>query len=500
MTSRCRREVNKRHFKLETFANSTRCSKAETEHPTNELVQPMKLSSLPQIAVSELLNGFPHAIAILDPGLRIMEMNSYLEVLTGYTSAQARGIYGNFILRCNLGPKNQHFHKALETGESIAIEGNIINRDHKKIPVQFTISPLRAERGNVVGLLVVLEDTSLYQNKSQRLYDGAEVILGHSPKMQEVLGLIPVLAHTDATVLITGETGTGKDLIAEAIHKASQRARHPFIKINCGALPESLLESELFGYARGAFTGAVKDKPGILRLAHAGTIFLTEIGDLPMPLQVKILSVLDNKEFYPVGGTRKVEVDVRIIAATHRDLRELIQQGKFREDLFYRLNVLRIHLPALREREDDIRLLLDHFLKEFESKLSKSIKGFSANAFAKLLSYAYPGNVRELRNIIEYAANICQGEKIRTEHLPPYISTCQVSNSITQPKAYDIGQQGQIPTPEPLKPRAGNWNDIEKEIILDALTKTRGNRSQAAKMLGWGRTTLWRKLKMHGVV
>ena len=464
----------------------------------NGLVESMKLTTLHSIAVSELLNGFPHAIVILDTGLRVVEMNCYLEALTGYSSAQARGVYGSFILRCNLGPKNPHFHKALETGESISLEGNIINRNHKKIPIQFTISPLRSESGNLVGLLVVLEDISVLQNKSQRIYDGTEVILGHSPKMQEVFGLMPVLAHTDASVLITGETGTGKDIIAEAIHKASKRARHPFIKVNCGALPESLLESELFGYVRGAFTGAVKDKPGMFRLAHDGTIFLTEIGDLPMPLQVKILSVLDDMEFYPVGGTHKVKVDVRIIAATHRDLREQIHNGKFREDLFYRLNVLRIHLPPLREREGDIRLLLDHFLRELTSKLNKSIKGFTTNAYNKLLSYAYPGNVRELRNIIEYAANICQGKKIRSENLPQYIFTCQVSNSMPQPKAYDIGQQEEILHPESFKPRTGNWNDIEKEMILQALTKTRGNRSQAAEILGWGRTTLWRKLKMHG--
>ena len=458
----------------------------------------MKLSSLQQIAVSELLNGFPHAIVLLDTGLRVAEMNCYLEALTGYTSSQARGVYGSFILRCSLGPKNQHFRKALETGEPISIEGNIINRNHKKIPIQFTISPLRSESDDIVGLLVVLEDISILQNKSQRIYDGTEVILGHSPKMQEVFGLMPVLAHTDASVLITGETGTGKDIIAEAIHKASKRARHPFIKINCGALPESLLESELFGYVRGAFTGAVKDKPGMFRLAHDGTIFLTEIGDLPMPLQVKILSVLDDKEFYPVGGTQKVKVDVRVIAATHRNLREQIQHGKFREDLFYRLNVLRIHLPPLREREGDIRLLLDHFLREFDSKLNKSIKGFTTNAHNKLLSYAYPGNVRELRNIIEYAANICQGKKIRSEHLPQYIFTSQAGSTLPQPKAYDIGQQEEISRPETFKARPGNWNDIEKEMILQTLTKTRGNRSQAAEILGWGRTTLWRKLKMHG--
>ena len=461
----------------------------------------MNLTSLHHIAISEVLNGLPHGIAVLDRELRVMEMNSYLEVLTGYTIAEARGVYGNFVLRSNLGPRGQQFQKVMETGEPVSVEGNIINRHHKKIPILFSISPLRSEGGKLAGLLVVLEDISVLQNKNPRIYDGTEMILGHSPRMQEVFDLMPVLAQTDASVLITGETGTGKDIIAEAIHKSSRRARHPFIKVNCGALPESLLESELFGYVRGAFTGAVKDKPGMFRLAHEGTIFLTEIGDLPMPLQVKILSVLDDKEFFPVGGTQKIKVDVRVIAATHRFLREQIQNGKFREDLFYRLNVLRIHLPPLREREGDIRLLLDHFLREFETKLNKSIKGFTTNALNLLLSYSYPGNVRELRNIVEYAANICQGKRVRTEHLPQYIFACQITTGAHQAAAHDsIHQEEEAPAPAPFKSRPGNWNDIEKEMILQALTKARGNRSHAAGILGWGRTTLWRKLKTHGLM
>ena len=463
-------------------------------------MQAMNFTFLPQIAISEVLNGLPHGIAVLDGKLRVLEMNCYLEVLTGYTIAEARGVYGNFVLRSNLGQRGQQLQKVAETGEPLSVEGNIINRHHKKIPILFTISPLRAEGGKLVGLLVVLEDISILQSKNPRIYDGTELILGHSPRMQEVFDLMPVLAQTDASVLITGETGTGKDIIAEAIHKSSRRARHPFIKVNCGALPESLLESELFGYVRGAFTGAVKDKPGMFRLAHEGTIFLTEIGDLPMSLQVKILTVLDDKEFFPVGGTQKVKVDVRVIAATHRFLREQIQNGKFREDLFYRLNVLRIHLPPLREREGDIRLLLDHFLREFETKLNKSIKGFTTNALNLLLNYSYPGNVRELRNIVEYAANICQGKRVRTEHLPQYIFACQITTGTHQATAHETGRHDMDVPAETFKTRPGNWNDIEKEMILQALTKSRGNRSHAAGILGWGRTTLWRKLKTHGLM
>ena len=231
--------------------------------------------------------------------------------------------------------------------------------------------------------------------------------------MQEMFELLPLLARTDASILITGETGTGKDMIAEAIHKTSKRSRHPFIKVNCGALPEALLESELFGHVRGAFTGAIKDKTGLFRLAQNGTIFLTEIGDLPLALQVKLLSFLDDKEFFPVGGVKKVQVNVRIIAATHRPLRDLVNRGEFREDLFYHLNVLRLHLPPLRERDGDIRLLLDHFLRKFNGGLNKNIQSFNSRSIDILTSYAYPGNVRELRNIVEYAVNICQGTKVQ---------------------------------------------------------------------------------------
>ncbi len=360
------------------------------------------------IEIAEVLNGVPHGVAILDRELRIVEMNSFLELLTGFTTADAKGVYADFILRTNIDNHGKQFCELLETGEFLSVAGDIITQRHKKIPIHFTVSPLNDESGQAVGLFMFLEDISLLQSfdKKRHSLEGVKDILGHSPKMLEMFELMPVLAHTDASVLITGETGTGKDMIAEAIHKASKRSRHPFIKVNCGALPEALLESELFGHARGAFTGAVKDKPGLFRLAHDGTIFLTEIGDLPLTLQVKLLSVLDDKEFFPVGGEKKVKVNVRIIAATHRSLRELVKRGEFREDLFYRLNVLRLHLPALREREGDIRLLLDYFLREFSGNLNKSIQGYSKNAIDILTAYHYPGNVRELRNIAEYAANI----------------------------------------------------------------------------------------------
>ncbi len=457
---------------------------------------------------TELLNGIPHGIALLDKNLCIVAMNHALEAMSGYVTDEAKGIYGEFILRSNLGSKNLVCREVLDSGESVSVEGNIINRARKKMPVHFTLSRLHDELGCAVGVLIVLEDITVLKavNAKQQGGSGESEILGHSPKMEKVFDLMSVLARTDASVLITGETGTGKDMVAEALHKSSQRARHPFIKVNCGALPEALLESELFGHVKGAFTGAVKGSSGMFRLAHRGTIFLTEIGDLSLPLQVKLLSVLDDQTFFPVGGSKKVKVDVRIIAATHRTLRQEVRDGHFREDLFYRLNVLRLHMPPLREREGDIILLLDHFLRLFSSKLGRKGVGFSRKAIDTLSRYHYPGNVRELRNIVEYSANICQGKRVGVKSLPDYLfrpsDPVPAPSVITPPAqpliAVDDQQVEDQQISHEQKPAGtGGWTEVEKKMILDALRQSGGNRTKAAEILGWGRTTLWRKLNKY---
>jgi PAS domain S-box-containing protein len=368
----------------------------------------------------DILNGVPHGIALLDQDLRIITMNRFLEALTGYSGEEARGIYCDHVLRSSFGRNGQVFLQAAETGVSCSAEGDILGLNRKKIPMRFTATPVVEPKGGRQALVLVLEDITAFQEIDRKKEMGqAKGLLGHSPKMQEIFELLPVLAHTDSSVLITGETGTGKDILAEAVHHASKRGKYPFIKVNCGALPESLLESELFGHTRGAFTGAHADKHGMFQLAQGGTIFLTEIGDLPLPLQVKLLTVLDDREFFPLGSQKKVRVDVRLITGTHRDLKQLVQEGKFREDLYFRLNVLRVHLPPLRERNGDVRLLIDHFLQMFAVSFGKNVKRLSAQALRLLGSYHYPGNVRELRNIIEYGVNICRGEVIEVEHLPP---------------------------------------------------------------------------------
>ena len=453
-------------------------------------------------AVSALINSIPHGIAVIDSEQRIVAINEFLEALTGFAQADVKGVYVDSILRSNIAGRGRTFREVLSSGESQVIDGDIVSRDRRKLPMRFTIAPLLNSSYAAEGLVIVLDDLSVAVTATgiDTESDEADSIIGQSPKMREVFDLIPLMARTEASVLITGETGTGKDKIAEAIHKRSSRATKPFIKINCGALPEPLLESELFGYVKGAFTGAVKDKAGMFRLAQGGTLFLTEIGDMPLTLQVKLLSVLDDREFFPLGGEKKVRVDVRVIAATHRPLKEQVASGEFREDLYYRLNVLQLHLPPLRERETDTRFLLNHFLRYFAEKAGENAKVFSSEAVTRLMAYPFPGNIRELRNIVEYCANICQSRQIESAHLPKYL----FAKSVPVPAAAKVAEPGlaqkkAAPQSSGVEP-GRDWLAIERELIVEALTRTRGNRSKAADILGWGRTTLWRKLKAHGLM
>jgi PAS domain S-box-containing protein len=461
----------------------------------------------------EILNCVPHGIALLDQDFRIVEINRFLEALTGYSAVEVCGTYYDYVLRTRFQKNQQILQQAKETGMACSTEGDILGLNRKTIPMRFTATPVQSLETGHIAMVLILEDMTATQETSagNKAFGPSKGLLGHSPKMQEVFEFLPILAHTDSSVLITGETGTGKDILAETIHHASKRGKHPFIKVNCGALPESLLESELFGHVRGAFTGAHADKHGMFQLAQGGTIFLTEIGDLPLPLQVKLLTVLDDREFFPLGSQKKVKVDVRLITGTHRDLKKLVGEGGFREDLFFRLNVLRVHLPPLRERDGDVRLLIDHFLQMFAANLKKNIKKISSQALQRLTNYRYPGNVRELRNIIEYGVNICRGETIETDHLPPYIldepSPLPSMDPGVDSPLPDIRKTGITPNTryspvnshKTIPDNAANWSDIEKQNILGALMQTGGNRSEAAKLLTWGRTTLWRKMKEYNL-
>lgn len=306
-------------------------------------------------------------------------------------------------------------------------------------------------------------------------------IVGNSRKMQEVFRAIAQVAKSDATVLLRGESGTGKELVAHAIHYNSYRARGPFVRVSCAALPESLIESELFGHERGAFTGAVATTRGRFEQAHGGTIFLDEIGDLSPTVQVKLLRVLQEKEFQRLGSSKTIKVDVRIIAATHQDLEAAMREGRFREDLYYRLNVFPIYLPPLRERKTDILLLAEHFLEKYSKQYNKRIRRISTPAIDMLMAYHWPGNVRELENWIERAVIVCDEEVLYSYHFPPTLQTAEATGT-------------QVRTP--LKTAVAHF---ERELIIDALKSTRGNRSKAARLLQTTDRILNYKVRKYGI-
>jgi DNA-binding NtrC family response regulator len=309
---------------------------------------------------------------------------------------------------------------------------------------------------------------------------GLPGLIAHSPAMHAVLDLVERVAPTDATLLIQGESGTGKEVIAKAVHHASKRAARPFVAMNCGAVPETLLESELFGYMRGAFTGAAVGKPGLFEEADGGTLFLDEIAEMPAALQVKLLRALQSGEVRRLGATQPATIDVRVIAATHGDLVTLVSQGSFREDLFYRLNVIQVVLPPLRDRREDIPALAEHFLARAADKLDRTLR-LSPGALERLLRYPWPGNVRELENAIERAAILARSDVVDADDLPPHVAA-----------GLQLG-------PPPALPRQTTLADAERVHILQTLERFGKNHAGAAEALGIGRTTLWRKLKEYGI-
>lgn len=326
----------------------------------------------------------------------------------------------------------------------------------------------------------LFEETSHLQQELREKYDFGNII-GNSGPMKQIYAQVSQVARSNATVLLRGESGTGKEMIANSIHYNSLRSKRPFVKINCAALPETLIESELFGYERGAFTGANQRKKGRFELADGGTLFLDEIGDLPPQTQVKLLRVLQEREFERLGGTETIKVNVRLITATNKDLEKELTEGSFREDLFYRLNVFTIFLPPLRERKSDILLLAEHFLEKYERVHGKHIKRISTPAIDMLTAYHYPGNVRELENAIERAVVVCDENVIHGHHLPPTLQTAEVSNTVTK-----VTLESSVAA-------------FEKDLIQDALKTTSGNCTKAAELLNSTERIINYKIKKYGI-
>jgi len=364
------------------------------------------------------------------------------------------------------------------------------HKDGSAIHALKNASVFHDDHGNVIGAVETVTDITDLIKKDNRIAeyqrelrsaDKFEGIIGASAQMQKVFDLITNASRSDAPVIIHGESGTGKELVARAIHRLSARFRGPSVKINCAALTESLLESELFGHVKGAYTGAVKDRSGRFETAHGGSIFLDEIGDLPLATQVKLLRVLEEKIVERVGANTSIPVDVRIISATNRDLMKLIGSGAFREDLYFRINVIPVYLPPLRERIEDIPLLADAFFRKIRLKVNRELNAISRETMAALMHYTWPGNVRELKSAFEYACVTCQGQTIQPEHLPVNITAQTVISA------------------QPAKRVTLNREEIKKVELIEALEKTGGNQSQAAKLLGVTRVTVWNRMKRYGI-
>ncbi len=443
-----------------------------------------------------IFDQMPNCVLVLDRDRRVVAVNSAFENLTGFTRKEACGVPCAEITRSSVCHHRCPALSPLGAAHEKCRSGDIVSKDRRKIPVRINVSPLIGPDGEHLGFLEVIEDlrVNLTCDWESVHIERFGHLVGHSPEIQKVFHMLPLISQSESSVLITGETGTGKDLVAEAIHRASERARGQFVKINCGALPDALLESELFGYVRGAFTGATENRPGRIRQANNGTLFLAEIGDLNYKLQTKLLSFLDDKTVYPLGSSEGIRVNVRIVAATLRNLEHMVKQDAFRSDLFFRLNVIRINLPPLREREGDIVLLLQHFLRSFSQLFGKNIERYSDEAMRILLDFSYPGNVRELRNIVEYAANVCQGNQVLPAHLPLYV--CE-GNQPLPPETLPWGVPPVLPVNASVSEKSVEmtWREMEKKMILKALAQARGKRAKAAEILGWGRSTLWRKMK-----
>lgn len=384
------------------------------------------------------------------------------------------------------------FNRALATGEDVSrVDAWYRTKNGHQVYAQTHLVLLHDERGvPSVGLHLFSEVSRILHLKSEELDSRFifEGILGRNEAMREVFESIRLVAATGSSVLVTGESGTGKELVASAIHNLSSRRRKPFVRLNCAALNEGILESELFGHVRGAFTGAVGDKKGRFEMANGGTLFLDEIGEIPPSTQVKLLRVLQEGEFERVGSSQTLKSDVRVIAATNRDLRESMEQGRFRQDLFYRLNVFRIHLPPLRDRKDDIPLLVDHFLKKVTQKVpGKDLHGIEAPALSLLMNYAFPGNIRELENLIEHAAIRCQEGILRAFDLP------------LSPLGTAPGPAARTAVPGTLHQIRSPMENLERDAIVKALQECAWRVGRSAERLGVSRVTLWRKMKEYDI-
>jgi len=431
-----------------------------------------------------ILDSIADGVFTVDSDWKITSFNRAAERITGIPKDEAIGRHCWEVFAASVCEKQCSLRRTMETGQPIVNQPiYIVNSEGNRIPVSISTALMKDEHGHVIGGVETFRDLSVVEELRKELSARHSFldIISKSKEMQRLFRVLEQVSESDATVLLEGETGTGKELFAKAIHSLSNREKGPFIAVNCGSLPDTLLESELFGYKAGAFTDAKKDKPGRLALAEGGTIFLDEIGDISPALQVKLLRVLQDKVYEPLGSTKSEKANVRIVAAANKKLQDLVKQGAFREDLYYRINVVKLVLPPLRSRKEDIPLLIDHFVRKFNRLSGKEIQGLSPEVLPVLMSHDFPGNIRELENIIEYATVVCKNSWIGIEHLPDYLrgEDSGPKKSLSE----DSGTQGLT------------WDDMEKTYLYEVLRRNNWNRAATAAQMGIHTTTLWRKIK-----
>ena len=430
-----------------------------------------------------ILNSVADGVFTVDRNWRITSFNKAAERITGVASEDAIGRECSEVFHADICERRCALRETMQTGqELIDISARILDSRKRSVPISLSTALLRDSSGELLGAVETFRDLSALEQLRREIKNQYtfEDIVGKSRGFQKIFALLPDVAESDTTVLIEGASGSGKELLARAIHNLSHRRNKPFIAVNCGALPANLFESELFGYAQGAFTDAKRDKPGRLSLAQGGTLFFDEVSELPLVTQVKLLRVLQEREYEPLGGVETVQADVRVVAATNKRLAERVSDGKFRDDLYFRLAVVRLGIPPLLERREDIPLLVEHFVQRFNAKRGKNIMGVSPAVMELLMRHEFPGNVRELENIIEYGFVLCHDRTIDLRHLPEDL----------QPK----------PSEHPVsRPGRSQLSSAEADAIRAALRDCRGNVGKTAQLLGVSRTTLWRKMQRHGI-
>jgi len=430
-----------------------------------------------------ILESIADGVFTVDEEWRVTSFNRAAERITGVSRDQAIGRRCCDVFRASICENECALKATLDSGRPTLNKAiYILNANGNRVPISISAAVLKDADGNTIGGVETFRDLSMVEELRKELegkYTFADIV-GRGPSMRRLFDLLPQIADSNSTVLIEGASGTGKELFARAIHNLSVRRDKRFVALNCGALPDTLLESELFGYKAGAFTDARRDKPGRFAVAEGGTILLDEIGDVSAAMQARLLRVLQERVYEPLGSVEPVEADVRVIAATNRDLAKLVRKGAFRQDLYYRINVIRLKLPALRDRREDIPLLVDRFIGRFNRLQNKDLAGVADETLAVLMEHDYPGNVRELENIVEHAFVLCQGGMIEPCHLPP-----ELRGDVDSAPAW--GRH-----PRTLKA-------LEALHITDAVRRHAGNRTAAAKELGINASTLFRKVKSLGI-